>query len=196
MRRSTLDRRIKESRRLWAWIVFWTAVGTGSIFALVRWYAMTDRYDYTSYGIFWTALITSLVAIALAMVMIANLNTGERPPPPPDDTPDSSDMLSFSNLHQAPQVSLHYAEDTTIRIAKQKLTRRQWLTLAETLSELNWRWTRANVRKANVIKNITAPGVYRELTTDLENIGVVDKGRVTIAGRDAICEAAGLEVVI
>ena len=193
MRRSTLDRRIQESRRIYRGMVFWFAVLLASIVGLVRPEAMQDDV------LAWVLIVAgalSVFALALQLVMIANLNTGERPPPPPDDTPDSSDMLSFSNLHQAPQVSLHYAEDTTIRIAKQKLTRRQWLTLAETLSAYNWRWTRANVRKANVIKNITAPGVYRELTTDLENIGVVDKGRVTIAGRDAICEAAGLEVVI
>jgi hypothetical protein len=204
MRNSTINRRIKESRRLYVWIVFWSAVMVGSIFALVQWFATTTRHDYTSFSIFSTAFITAVIAILLAAVMVANLNTGERPPPEPPQVPpprDISELLDVQNVHRPGQVSLHYAEDAHIRISHMKLTKRQWRTLAERMSAYAltrkrnyWTWRRKDLE--GLVTSITAPGVYKQLTRDMEKIGVVKNGRVTTGGRDAICEAAGFEVVI
>ena len=113
---------------------------------------------------------------------------------PPAD--DASDALLFDAEIPQPTVRLYQSDDNVIRVGQYQFTTRQWRTLAHVLKDSNWRWTRHILSKAKVIKNLTAPGIYRDMTSDFERLGIVDKGRVTINGRDAICEAAGLDVVI
>ena len=109
---------------------------------------------------------------------------------------DASDALLYETEIPQPTVRLYQSDNNVIRVGQHQFTRRQWRTLAHVLKESNWRWTRHILGKAKVVKSLTAPGVYRDMTNDFERLGIVDKGRVTADGRDAICEAAGLDVVI
>jgi hypothetical protein len=111
-----------------------------------------------------------------------------------DDNFHAASMLELSAEHQPQSISIEYPEDAQIRVAKLRLTRRQWRTLATRLSENNWRWVRRHLQ--GIVKSYSAEGVYPGITRDMERAGVVDKGKVTVKGREAICEAAGLEVVI
>jgi hypothetical protein len=116
-----------------------------------------------------------------------------------DDGEVDADMLDDWHRRMAaevavPDVSIVTSDDTQIRISRTRLTRRQWRTLATRLSENDWNWRRRFLK--GIVKNYTAKGVYPEMTRDLERVKIVERGKVTTAGREAICEAAGLDVVI
>ena len=146
------------------------------------------------FGVMFAGGWMSAIINAILFFRIGSYYQDDEPPQPPAE--DVSDTLIFDTEIPQPTVRLHYAEDSLIRVGRYQLTRRQWRTLASTLADLNWRWTRRNVGKAKVIKNLTAPGIYRGMTSDMERLGVVKNGYVTAQGRDVICEAAGLEVVL
>jgi len=195
MRQSDTTRLINESNHAMRFMVGSFAVSIVAL--LIFFFKVAMINDVQAIALIATISISLLLA-TLYLFRYARFNGMMRDdePPTPVTYEDVSDVLNFPASHAPAGVRLHYAEDNLIRIGRYQLTRRQWRALAMTLADLNWRWTRANVGKAKVIKNLTAPGIYRGMTSDMERLEIVKRGRVTVAGRDAICEAAGLDVVI
>jgi hypothetical protein len=207
MRTQTVREIDDRSRAAGGRIIFSVAVAAAGLSLIIGTWNIytTERVSLLVAGIFSMMFAGGCMAAIINIIIFFRVGRlddwyDDEPPyvPPPQDV---SELLDLRTEHRPGQVSLHYAEDAHIRISHMKLTKRQWRTLAERMSAYAltrkrnyWTWRRKDLE--GLVTSITAPGVYKQLTRDMEKIGVVKNGRVTTGGRDAICEAAGFEVVI
>jgi hypothetical protein len=146
------------------------------------------------FGIGITAVIVSLVAIALNIMLVRGLDYDE-PTTLANDENDASAMLNFHAERRAAAVKLWTQDENQIKIGLHEMSQRDWKTLYEKLNDVDWHWNRANVAEAGVIKNITAPGVFPALTKEWRELGMLKARHVTGRGRSALREAAGIRVV-
>lgn len=120
-------------------------------------------------------------------------------PQPPPPRRDVEDLLNFDN--QAPARALELQPSVNLLLlTKYKFTPSEWRQLVRELRYIKPRWTRRALERSGLFLNITAPGVFAEVSEDFARVGVIAgksyKWRVTNEGWEAMCKAAGLQVVI
>ena len=189
MNQRTAQLLIDESRRIYNSIIWWSVTGIGGI-GIIPFGYIHENILVFALGV--TAFISAFIAISLNLIMIRGINRNL-----PDDNPppaSAADYLDFEQSHRPASAMLE--DGSVTRVGKYRLTQRQWAALARTLANRNWRWSRRNVAAAKVFNSITAPGVYTEITTDFERIGLLQSGWVTEAGKVQLCKMGGLDVVL
>ena len=190
MNQRITEKLLEASRRIYNSLIHWSVTGIVGVMLMPFGY-LNDSVLIFALGV--TAFVSSFVAISLNLIMIRGIKRNM----PDDNLPPSSspaDYLDFEQVHRPASAML---EDGSItRVGKYRLTQRQWAALARALANRNWRWSRRNVAAAKVFNSITAPGVYTEITTDFERIGLLQSGWVTEKGKEQLCKMGGLRVVL
>jgi len=189
MNQRTAQLLIDASDRIYNSLIRWSVAGIAGIMLI----ASQIMYDNVwSFALGVTAFISAFVAISLNIMRIRGIerNLPDDNPPPPS----AAAYLDFEQVHRPASAMLE--DGSVTRVGKYRLTQRQWAALARTLANRNWRWSRRNVSAAKVFNSITAPGVYTEITTDFERIGLLQNGWVTEKGKVQLCKMGGLDVVL
>lgn len=189
MNQRTVDNLITSSERIYNSLIRWSVTGIVGIMLMPFGY-LNNNILVFALGV--TAFISAFIAVSLNIMRINGIKRNM-----PDDNmppPSAADMLDFEQSHRPASAMLE--DGSVTRVGKYRLTQRQWAALARTLANRNWRWSRRNVAAAKVFNSITAPGVYTEITTDFERIGLLQSGWVTEAGKEKLCEMGGFNVVL
>lgn len=162
------------------------------------------------------ALASSIPAVwAIETYLDARHEDDEQEPPqgqPQRQRRDPSDQLTFEQEHAPASAETEAVQNQTLpnqisRVPYQ-FTRDQWLALVHSLCPNpagSWRWNKKNLRRAKIFTvpiagaNITATGVYGRICTNFERAEIIEykssKWIVTEPGKNALCVAAGLEVI-
>lgn len=162
------------------------------------------------------ALVTAItVAISFVFGLDNYMQYREpKPNPLPIEEPDNaSDKLLFDASAPAARGRIEMIDDNsmTIMLGKHDLEQREWLRLVTTLKDGGYSWNRKLLQKTMIWEGLTVTQAsgknrYNEITDDFERIGTittkrdkngkVKKASVTRKGREALCEMAGLSVVL
>ena len=189
LRDSIRNRRYEESRRIYTSLVRSVCFLVPGIMLLF--YPGTfDNLLLCAVGI--TAVIVSLVVIALNIVLMLGLKRNDSSQPLVTD--DVSDALLYSEK-RLPAVKLETQDGNQIRIGIFELEQWQWRKLHDSLRDAEWYWIRDNIDDAKVIKNLTAPGVFSKLTDDWRTLRILDGRYVNARGRAALREAGGITLI-
>ena len=179
----------------------------GTMKNLITWFAflvislLIYAFSYKAMPKTGAVILISIIAISLFVAVLmafkyARLNGMMNEEEDPSS--NGADTLHKSQAeHREPVIKLELRADNLIKLGRYEFTRAEWVRIHNVLKAARWHWNRKTIGDADVIKSITAPGVFPKFQEDMIRLRILDLERrlITPAGRAILRDAAGIKVV-